>query len=261
VLSFTNYNLLRGTSQFIGLDNWRNVLSNYRVWHALRQTLIYSLYFIPGSMIVGFGLALLVNREGRATRFFRSIYFLPSITSAIVLSAVWKMLFTGQAQGIINSVLISLGFIEEPVAFFANRALVLPIIASLAIFMTAGINMVFFSGGLKGIPRSLYESAKIDGAGSVRSLFHITLPLLRPTILYVLIINTISSFQVFDVAFVLTLGGPYYESTTIVYQIYQTGFREFRFGYAATISYLLFFVIAIIAVVQYKFLNTEVHYD
>ncbi len=261
VLSFTNYNLLKGTSQFIGLQNWKNVFADEYVWRSLRQTLKYSLWYIPGSVLAGLGLAALVNREGKGIRFFRSVFFLPSITSAIVLTSVWKVLFTGQANGIINTVLTTLGLVEEPVAFYAQKALVLPIIASLAVFMSAGTNMVYFLGGLKGIPSSLYESAMIDGASKWKMFIRITLPLLRPTLLYVLILTTIGSFQVFDTAYVLTMGGPNYESTPIVYQIYQSGFKEYRFGYAATISYILFFIIGIIAFVQYKWLNTEVNYD
>lgn len=262
VTSLTNIsfnNLANGRWRFIGFGNWKDVLSDTNFWQSLVVTLKYTLLYVPVVMIVGLFFAYILSHEMKGIRFFRSVYFLPSITSGIVLAAVWKYLFAGDIGGVFNSLISNLGF--EPIQFWGSGEMVLPIIAALGVYMGAGSLMVYFLGGLKGIPSSLYESALIDGAGKWKIFSRITLPLLKPTVLYALILSTIASFQVFDVINILTLGGPAGESTTIVYLIYNNGFKLGQLGYSAAVSYVLFIIIAIITFIQYKWLGKGVSYE
>lgn len=260
--SFTNFsfkNLANGKWRFIGFANWQDVLSDSNFWQSLLVTLKYTLLYVPSVMVLGLFFAYILSREMKGIRFFRSVFFLPTITSGVILAAVWKYLFAGDEGGVFNSLLSKLGL--GPIQFWGSGTTVLPIIAALGVYMSAGSLMVYFLGGLKGIPTSFYESALIDGAGKWKIFYSITLPLLKPTILYALILSTIGSFQVFDVINILTLGGPAGESTTIVYLIYNNGFKLGQLGYAAAVSYVLFVIIAIITFIQYKWLGAGVSYE
>lgn len=260
--SFTNFsfrNFANGTWKFVGLDNWIDVLSDSNFWQSMIVTLKYTILYVPAVMILGLFFAYILSRDLKGIRFFRSVFFLPSITSGIVLAAVWKYLFASNEGGVFNAIIGRIGL--GPINFWGDGTTVLPIIAALGVYMGAGSLMVYFLGGLKGIPTSFYESALIDGAGKWTIFRRITLPLLKPTILYALILSTIASFQVFDVINILTLGGPAGESTTIVYLIYNNGFKLGQLGYAAAVSYVLFIIIAIITFIQYKFLGTGVSYE
>ena len=260
--SLTNFsfsNLANGKWRFVGFSNWKDVLSDSNFWQSLLVTLKYTLIYVPVVMVIGLFFAYILSREMRGIRFFRSVFFLPTITSGIVLAAVWKYLFAGDINGVFNSLLSLFGL--QPINFWESGTTVLPIIAALGVYMGAGSLMVYFLGGLKGIPSSFYESALIDGAGKWKIFYCITLPLLKPTVLYALILSTIASFQVFDVINILTLGGPAGESTTIVYLIYNNGFKLGQLGYAAAVSYVLFIIIAIITFIQYKWLGAGVTYE
>lgn len=260
--SFTNIsfrNFANGRWKFIGIENWKDVLLDSNFWQSMLVTVKYTLLYVPAVMILGLFFAYILSRDLKGIRFFRSVFFLPSITSGIVLAAVWKYLFSSDEGGVLNSIIGRFGL--KPIQFWGDGTTVLPIIALLGVYMGAGSLMVYFLGGLKGIPTSFYESALIDGAGKWTIFSKITLPLLKPTVLYALILSTISSFQVFDVINILTQGGPAGESTTIVYLIYNNGFKLGQLGYAAAVSYVLFIIIAIITFIQYKFLGAGVSYE
>lgn len=262
ITSLTNFsfdNLASGRWKFIGFANWKDVLSDSNFWQSLVVTLKYTLLYVPTVMVAGLFFAYILSHEIKGIRFFRSVYFLPSITSGIVLAAVWKYLFASDISGVFNSFLSYLGL--GPIDFWESGNIVLPIIAALGVYMGAGSLMVYFLGGLKGIPSSFYESALIDGAGKWVVFRRITMPLLKPTVLYALILSTIASFQVFDVINILTLGGPAGESTTIVYLIYNNGFKLGQLGYSAAVSYVLFIIIAVITFIQYKWLGSGVSYE
>ncbi|NLY19107.1 MAG: sugar ABC transporter permease [Clostridiaceae bacterium] len=260
--SFTNIsfrNFANGRWRFIGLENWIDVLQDSNFWQSMVVTVKYTLLYVPAVMVLGLFFAYILSRERKGIRFFRSVFFLPSITSGIVLAAVWKYLFASDEGGVFNAIIGKIGL--GPIPFWGDGTTVLPILAALGVYMGAGSLMVYFLGGLKGIPSSFYESALIDGAGKWTIFSKITLPLLKPTILYALILSTIGSFQVFDVINILTLGGPAGESTTIVYLIYNNGFKLGQLGYAAAVSYVLFIIIATITFIQYRVLGTGVSYE
>lgn len=259
ILSFTDYKLTRATTNFVGLQNWGKVFTDTRIWRAIWVSGKYTFMTVIGSVLLGLILAYLVNTERRGVRIFRVIYFLPSLTSAVVMAAIWRFLFSGSEYGIINNFLSWFGI--ENIRFFGDPKVVLITLALLAIFITGTAMMVYFIGGLKGIPSSVYESAKIDGANNFQAFTRITLPLLKPTILYTSVICTIGSFQMFDIAQVLTLGGPNYASTTIMYAVYQYGFKEYRIGYASTVAVFMALVIGLMSLLQFKFLGGETSYE
>jgi len=259
-LSFTDYTMKSHPNfNFIGFENWERVLTDDRIWLAMRITVQYTLMYVPLTMALGMALAFLINKERKGIRFFRVVYFLPSITSAVVLSAVWGSFFISTPSGLMNTILGLFGI--SPVGWMTNTSYTLPIVASLGVFMGAGGLMIFYLGGMKGISQELYESATIDGAGKWVSFWKITIPLLKPTILYTLVMSTIGSFQVFDAIHVMTQGGPAGSTTTIVYSLFRSAFIEFRLGYASTIGFLLFFIVGTIAFIQYKFLGKDVSYE
>lgn len=259
ILSFTDFKLTRATTSFVGFENWGKVFTDYRIWRSVWVSARYTFMTVVGSILLGLVLAYLVNTERRGIRIFRVIYFLPSLTSAVVMAAIWRFIFSGSEYGIINNILSWFGI--PTVRFYGDPKVVLITLALLAIFITGTAMMVYFIGGLKGIPSSVYESAKIDGANSFQAFTRVTLPLLKPTILYTSVICTIGSFQMFDIAHVLTLGGPNYASTTIMYAVYQYGFREYRIGYASTVAVFMALVIGILSLIQFKFLGGETSYE
>ncbi|MDD4681346.1 MAG: sugar ABC transporter permease, partial [Clostridia bacterium] len=160
--SFTNFsfrNFANGTWRFVGLENWIDVLSDSNFWQSMIVTLKYTILYVPAVMVLGLFFAYILSRELKGIRFFRSVFFLPSITSGIVLAAVWKYLFAGKG-GVFNAIIEKIGF--GPINFWGDGTTVLPIIAALGVYMGAGSLMVYFLGGLKGIPTSFYESALID---------------------------------------------------------------------------------------------------
>lgn len=258
-LSFTDYKLTRATWDFVGFQNWTKIFTDERIWKGLWVTVKYTVMTVTGSVILGLFLAYLVNKERKGIRFFRVVYFLPSLTSTVVMAAIWKFLFGNDENGIVNWCLGLFGV--DPIKFFTNTKIVLGTLALLAIFITGTGLMVYFIGGLKGIPASVYESASIDGASEWKIFTRITLPLLKPTLLYTTVVCTIGSFQMFDIAHVLTLGGPNYATTTIMYSVYQYGFREYRIGYACAVAVFIALIIGALSFIQFKWLGGDVSYE
>ena len=256
-ISFTNWSMF-GEAVFTGLANWRELFSDARVGKSFVVTLQYSLYYIVPVNVIALFLALLVNNKRRGTGIFKAVYFIPAITSAIILTAIWRFIFIGKAGGPVNALL---GLIHIPAQLWFGQGLANLTLALMSIFKGTGILMVNCLAGLKGIPMELYEAAVIDGSNRWQSFVKITLPLMKPTLLYTLIISTIFSFQVFDPVYVMTQGGPNYATWSLVYQIYMTAFYDMRMGYASAIAFLLLLIIMGLTLIQYRFLNDNNSYD
>lgn len=257
VLSFLKYRLI-GKSEFVGIANWVEMFRDELMWKSLWNTVLFTLYYVFPTMVLGLVLALLINSKVKGSKIFRVVYFLPVVTSFVVIAGIWKWMFISQDSGVINSML---AFFHVPTQkFLDDPVLVLPVLAALSVFKVSGTVMIYYFGGLKQIPESMYEAAAIDGATGLRSFFSITLPMLRPTTLYVAITTTIGSFQIFDSAYLLTNGGPNYSSNTIVYYIYQKAFVNMDFGYASALSIVLFIIIFVISVAQKKMIGDDVAY-
>jgi multiple sugar transport system permease protein len=246
-VSFTDYRLLGSTWQWIGLDNYQTLLDDPKFLAALKNTLVFVLGTIPVTTVLALLLAMLVNREFPGRAVFRAAYFLPSITAMVVIALIFTNLFSRGGYVALLAQMVGLPSPEH--GFLYDRGTALYSIMAMDIWMSVGYYMLIFLAGLKSIPEELYEAAEISGASRVRQFFSITLPLLRPVMLFILVINSIKSFQVFVEIFVMTSGK--FDTATAVYFIYDQGLQgQFRFGYASAAAYLLFCGIGLFSAVQ-----------
>jgi multiple sugar transport system permease protein len=257
VLSMMKWDGL-GDREFIGLQNFRDQFADPDFRGALMHTLIYTLIAVPGTVVCSLLLALGVNRVWGKT-FYRTVFFLPTITSSVAVSMVWLWMLNGDF-GIINMYLRE-WFALDPPNWLVDTTWVIPAVALVAIWAGVGFNMIIFLAGLQGIPTTYLEAAQIDGASKWRQFWNITLPLLSPTTFFVTIISIISSFQVFDMIFVMTGGGPGTASSTMVYHIYKLAFINFTFGLSSAAAVVLFAVIMAVTLFQFWGQRRWVNYD
>lgn len=254
VMSFMDWKVV-GDSAFVGLANWSRLFKDPIFWQSLKNTVVFSLYYVVPVIALGLALAMIVNSRLKGAPLFQAIYFLPVVTSFVVIAGIWVWIFSPEPFGLVNQILAFFGI--KPQMFLASRRQALPVLAGLSIFKVAGTAMVYYYGGLKDIPLELYEAGRIDGADGIKTFRYITWPLLKPTTLFVLIFITVGSFQVFDSIYLLTGGGPSNSTTTIVHQMYLHGFVFFNLGYAGTISIVLMLIILVLSLIQ----NLLVDYD
>ena len=257
VLSFFRWNFLQ-PPQWAGFSNFVTMSRNDHVFHALLVTAYYVLWNIPIQTAMALGLAILLNRKMPALGFFRALYVLPFMSTPVAMAVVWSWMFNGQS-GLINHLLLLAG-IHGP-DWLGNTQTAIPAVAMVSNWQYAGYNMLFFLAGMQTIPPSLYEAASIDGASAVRRFTRITLPLLSPTMLFVLVTDVIGSFQIFDNVYVMTQGGPGSATNVINYQIYSTAFRNFDVGSASAMSLLLFGVILLVTFIQFRFFRNRTTYE
>jgi multiple sugar transport system permease protein len=258
VLSFYDWDLLLGAS-FIGLGNFRKLLFDDRVFHAaFVNTFYFALVSVPLSVGVGLAMALLTNQALRGITAFRGVYLLPYVTITVALALVWKWLYLPEI-GLVNQVLALFG-ISGP-AWLVSPVWAMPALIIMSVWRSFGYNMVLFLAGLQGIPTTLYEAAMIDGANAWHRFWKITLPLLSPAMFLAVVLTVISSFQVFDQAFVMTAGGPSNATNTIVLYIFQNGFLFFKMGYASAIAWALFAVIFTFTLIQMWLQRHWVQYE
>jgi len=246
--SFFRVELLRGRFTFIGFENFFDLLGDTIFLKAVVNTLIYVISIVPISAGLALILAVLFNTHFRLKEFFKAIYFAPMVTSTVAAAMVWLWLYNPQF-GLFNVILKMFGLSSQPWLMSSHQAL--PSIIIFSIWKSLGYNLIIYIAGLQAIPDVYYEAARIDGAGSLQQFFKITLPLLTPTTTFILIYNSILSFQVFDQVFVLTGGGPAYATTVVVLELYQQAFLKYRFGYASAMAMVLFLFILSITISQY----------
>ena len=259
LLSFTSFGLRDianpvGTS-VVGIKNYVDLFADPKFWKALFNTFYFVVVGVPVTLAIGLLIATALSRG--VTRFrtaFRVGYYLPVITSIVAIAVVWRFLLNPDA-GLINMLLGGLG-IKGP-AWLADPVFAMPSIIAMAVWRNLGFAMVVFLAGLQTIPSSLYEAASIDGAGRWQAFRYVTIPMLRPTILFMTVITTIGYLQLFEEPFVMTLGGPLDSTLSITMYMYQQGFTFFHQGYASAIAYVLFVIVALIAFLQFKFLRSD----
>ncbi len=259
VLSFTSFGL-RDLSNpigasFVGIDNYSRLLGDAKFWKALGNTVYFVVVGVPLTLAIGLLIASALNRG--ITRFrtaFRVGYYLPVITSIVAIAVVWRFLLNPDV-GLVNVLLRSVG-INGP-SWLADKNLAMPSIIAMAVWRNLGFAMVVFIAGLQAIPAILYEAASIDGAGRWQAFRNVTLPMLRPTILFMLVITTIGYLQLFEEPFVMTAGGPLDATLSVTMYMYQQGFTFFHQGYASAIAYVLFVIVAVIAFLQFRFLRSD----
>ena len=257
-MSLHRWNILRTRQTFIGLENYASVLTNPVFWEALKNTLIYTVGVVPVQIGLALIVALLLNAEIRGRTMFRLLYYLPVVTPLSIAAVIWQWIYHPQ-MGLLNAALSTFGV--APRNWLGDPQIAMLSVIIVAIWAGLGYKMVIFLAALQGIPESYYEAAMIDGANRLDLFRHITLPLLRQTMLYVFITSLIGSFQVFGLVNVLTGGGPLDATNVLVMHIYRRAFSDYQFGEASAMSFVLFAIILLFTLVQWKVMGREVSYD
>jgi len=263
-LSFTKYDIIHPW-KWTGLENYKNIfLHDLRFRRAMLNTVVYVCTTVPIGITVALLVAVAINQKIKFKNFFKGIFFLPTVTSIVASSVMWKWLFAGGKYGLINHfVLMKLGF--KPVDWLLSPRLTLPSIMIMSIWAGLGYNVILFLAGLQTVPRAMYEVAEVDGAGFWDKFFKITLPLLKPTIVFVTIMSCIFSFQVFEQIYVMAnvegkIGGVLDSALTIVPYLYDMGFHKFQMGYACALAYIIFLCVVLLTLVNTRFLKSRVEY-
>ncbi len=246
--------------RWTGLDNYVKMFKDPIMWRSLWNTCKYVLVIVPVMIILALVLASLLNTRIKGRSFFRVIYFIPAITMSAAISMIWKWMYNSD-YGIINSILSALGF--EKMQFLTNPDIALYCICVVSIWSSIGYNMIILLAGIQGISKSYYEAAAIDGATGVQQFFNITLPLVTPTLFFVMITSLISTFQMFDAIYMLvSKKGLAMEATqSMVVYFYRNAFDYSKKGYASALAVLLFFIIMLITAFQMKMQNKWVNYE
>ena len=258
-LSFHEWNILEPEKPFVGLDNYTRLLGDRRVRQAIVNTIYYTVVSVPVTLFCGLLVALLLNNQIRGRGLFRAMYYLPGVTSAVAVAVVWKWIFNGDF-GLINYYLMEMGVISEPIRWLTDPNIAMPAVIIVSVWGGVGGCMIIYLAGLQALPDEIYDAAKVDGAGPIRTLFSITIPLLAPATFFLLITSIIGAFQQFGLPYLLTAGGPVGRTTTIAYYLYTSAFKNFEMGYAAAMSYVLFAMIFVFTLLHMRFSYRDINY-
>jgi len=256
-MSFYDWAILKPKHPYVGIKNYQELFADYVWWLAVKNTIIFTVMTVLGTTIVALVSAVAVTQPVKGNGFFRVLLYMPQLLSVGVVGLTWQWLLQSQF-GAINYLLSFLGI--HAVNWLGDENLVLPALSLTTIWWTFGFPMLIFIAGLQGIPDQLYEAARIDGASGSQLFFYITLPLLRPTLLFVGVTGVIAHFQVYGQTAIMTTGGPGRASYTIIYYLYQQAWVSFRMGYGAAVGVALAGIMAIFTAVQFKFLGQRVDY-
>lgn len=258
-LAFYDYDLL-SPPRFVGLANFAQALADHRLFVVYRNTVVYVMAWTLIDVVLGLALALGITRtiQSGLRYVFRTTYFFPVLTSTASVAIIWSFLYNTDL-GIINYYLVGLGLPRIP--WLTSSVWSIWSIVVLQSWKSVGFAVILFVAGLQNIPRHLYEAAAIDGAGRWASFTRITLPMLSGTMFFVVVIDLINGFQIFDAPYIMTNGGPGDSSRTVVMYIYENGFRFFHMGYASTVALTLFVIILVLTIVQFQFSRSWVFYQ
>jgi multiple sugar transport system permease protein len=263
-LSFTRWTML-SPPQWVGVENYQNIFTeDPLLFKSLFNTFYFVLVSVPLSMIFALFLAILLNQKVKGLSFFRTIFFLPSITNVVAVSVLWVWIFNPEF-GLLNTVLQKFGIIGP--YWFQDETWSKPALVIMSLWNVGG-GMIIYLAALQGVPDQLYEAAVLDGAGAWTKFRKITIPMISPAIFFNLIISVIGSFQVFTQAFVMTgkaqpgaEGGPNYSTLFFVLYLYKKAFQEYQMGYASALAWILFLIILIFTVIQFKIAKNRVYYE
>jgi multiple sugar transport system permease protein len=253
ILSFHEWDIIE-PAQYVGLDNYRDVLSDSDFREALGHTVYFVIGSVAPTMLIGLGLALLLNSKIRGLGIFRTAYYLPVLTPLVIAALLWTWVYNAD-YGLANFYLQKLGIIDQPVLWLSNRDTAMPAVIVMNIWKGAGFSMLVYLAGLQAVPNELYEAAEVDGAGPWSKFRRITLPLVAPTTFFLLVINTVGATKNFTSIFVMTSGGPPGPggaTTTVVYYIYTVAFKYFEMGYASALAYALFLLLFGVSYLQFR---------
>lgn len=248
VISFTKWDVLTSPA-FVGLGNYIRIFNDSRFWDTFLRTLVYVLMSVPLTFLLSMVLALILNTGMKARGLFRAIFYLPAMLSFIIIGISWQWLL-GDNFGVVNYILHSVGL--QPVRWLTTSTTAMMMVVLATVWARSGYYMVMFLAGLQGIPETYYEAADIDGANKWQQFKEITLPLLKPTSLVVLVLNTIEVFKMYGLVHSMTTGGPGRSTTFIVQEIYSTAFSRGNMGYAATMSMILFMTLCVLTIIYFR---------
>ena len=254
MLSFHEWDILSPEKPFVGLNNYREVMTDDRFWDSVGRSIYFTVGSVVPTMVIALGLALLLNAKIRALGLFRTAFYLPVITPLVIAAIIWKWVYDADF-GLANYYLERLGLIDRPLLWLSDATLAMPAVILVNIWKGVGFNMVVYLAGLQAVPVEFYEAAEVDGAGPWQRFRRITLPLVAPTTFFLLVINTIGAMKTFDTIFVMTSGGPPGPggaTTTVVYYIYTHAFTYFRMGYASALAYVLFVLLFAVSFAQFR---------
>ena len=255
--SVYKYQIMRPDNiDFIGLGNYSKLFSDKNFWIALKNTVYFTIIVVPFQCALALALALLVSKKFRGVSIFRTMYFSPQLTSMVVIAVLWSVLYNSNpSTGLINSFLVSLGM--KPINFLTNEHTAMNAIIFMSAWQGAGYQMMIFLAGLQGIPRDQYEAASVDGATKFKQFLYITLPGLRGTIKYVIMITMIQAMKLFTQPYIMTQGGPKNATKTLVYYIYTQGFQKGNFGYACSIATVFFVIVVIMSLTMKRIITAN----
>ncbi|TDQ37661.1 carbohydrate ABC transporter permease [Aureibacillus halotolerans] len=256
VISFMEWNI-GSKAEWIGTENYQEQWSDPLFWKVLGNTVQFAIMYIPLTLIGALIVALLLNLKVKGRTVFRTMFFMPVVTSTVAVALVWSWMYNPD-YGLINAALSVIG-VEGP-GWLTSTTWALPSVVILAVWQGIGYNMILFLAGLQSVSPQLYEAARIDGANTWQRFRSITLPMISPTTFFILIMLLINAFQVFNEPYMMTKGGPANETNVIVLHIYQTAFQFFQMGAASSLAFTLFFIILIFTLIQFKF-SKWVNYD
>ncbi len=256
-LSLHDWNLLAVQKSFVFLENYYSLLTDPSFLRSLFNTFLYAMIVVPLSLGLGLGVALLLNTKVKAQAFFRTVYFIPVVTSVVAAGYIWTWLYD-PSFGFINQMLAPLGV---QLSFLKSPLLALPSIALMAVWKHLGFNVIIFLAGLQGIPDYIYEAARIDGTDRRRTFWHITLPLLNPTVVFLSVMGVMNSLKIFGEVFVMSDdGGPLNSTKSVVFEVVQTSFQSHRMGYGSAMTMILFLLIITVTLIQMKYMTKEYKY-
>lgn len=256
-LSFCRWNLLQDPV-WVGLKNYTTILSGEdKIVKSLAVTIYYTVLAVPLNVVLSILVAVLLNQRLRGMGVFRTVFYLPAVTSGVAVAVLWAWIFS-KDYGLLNW---ALGWVGVPAyGWLSDERLVVPAFVFMALWGIGG-NMVIYLAGLQNIPRELYEAAELDGAGATRRFFHVTLPLLTPVIFFNMIMAVIGSFQIFTQAFIMTKGGPNDASMFYMLYLFNNAFRYFKMGYASAMAWILFLIILVLTLIQFAIARKWVYYE
>lgn len=259
-LSFSKWDLVSGLKgiEWIGLDNFKRLASDQTFRMSMKNNVLFAVWSMPALLILGFLGAVLIHDMKRTGSFFKVLYFLPYISSSVAVAAVWRVIFQ-PTYGPINSMLKAIG-VADPPKWLISPDWALLVITLMFVWQQLGYYILIYTTALAGVPTDLYEAAQIDGAGPFQIMTRITVPMVTPTTFFLSVTGIISSFKIFDAIQILTQGGPGNSSSVLVYYLYKVSFQQYKFGYGAAISIVLFAVVFVITAIQWKGQKSWVNY-
>jgi ABC-type sugar transport system permease subunit len=247
--SLHDWRIGRDVQEWLGFGNYAELFADELFWNALRVTFVFAIVSVVAQVLLGYAAAAALLRDTLLTRIVRSIFFFPTIVALATIGLVWRFLLD-PSIGLVAGITEAFG--GEAVGWLQDTSLALPTVIAVSVWKNLGFTMVILLAGLKGVPEHLYEAAKLDGANSRQLTWHVTLPSIRPTLLFTTMILTINSLQVFDLVYVMTNGGPLFATDTLVTMMFREGFTNFDIGYASAVAWVLFLIILGLSALQLR---------